>query len=273
MNEHALQAWQPANLEQAISLAEIVSKSGLVPDALRGKTSDCLLVMMKGRELGLSVMQSLGGIHVIKGKATLSAETMSGLIQASAVCGYWNILESSNEVCRIETQRIGAPKPTIMQFSIEDAKAAGLTSNPNYRNFPAAMLLARCTSRLARAVYPDVIGGVYVDGELDEEPTAANGSAQDLQARLNPSLEVKPDAGNETEARRGLLLNDLRTLCKQRAAQVGETAKAFMLAMLQGYQVETVDGMDEVMLSDAIAALQEAIERHAPVEAAAGGES
>src|SRR5690606_27959611 len=121
-NGAGISTWQPQSLNEAMKLADYVSKSGLVPDALRGKAADTLLVMMKGRELGLSVMQSLAGIHVIKGQTQLSAATMRALVVSRRdVCKYFRIIEQSNQCCTVETWRIGNPEADRASFSIEDA--------------------------------------------------------------------------------------------------------------------------------------------------------
>ena len=51
-----------------------------------------------------------------------------------------------------------------------EALKAGLTKNPVWNNFPRDMLYARALSRLARQLFPDLIGNCYVKGEISEDP-------------------------------------------------------------------------------------------------------
>jgi hypothetical protein len=145
--------------------AEVLAKSALLPDALRGKPSDVLVVMITGHELGLKPMQALRGIHVIKGKPSLSADLMVALCKRSEACKYFRLVSSTPKACTYETLRINEPEPTPMTWTIEMAQAANLTGSDNWKRHPDAMLRARCASALARAVYPDVVGGLYDEDE------------------------------------------------------------------------------------------------------------
>jgi hypothetical protein len=260
-----MDAWQPATLEQAIQLADTISKSGLVPDALKGKASDTLLVMMKGRELGLSVMQSLAGIHVIKGKAELSAALMRALVVSRAdICVSLEIVETSNTICRMRTLRAGHKSPVTFQFTIEDAKAAGLLTNANYQKYPADMLLARCTSRICKAVYPDLVAGLYVEGELSEGIEDQSVPAQDMERRLkpmDPAKEIQVTA-DEAPDERTALVKELRDLCTKRAPQVGVTPREFSQGILDGFSATKIEDVSSENLQMAVNALRESMEAH-----------
>lgn len=186
-NETGITIITPKSLDEAKSLSSLISKSALLPDAFRGKEAEVLMAIMTGAELGLAPMQSLRAIDVIKGKPTLKAEAMTALVRGRKdVCEYLVIKESNAKRCTYETKRVGDPSPTTMSFGIEDAQAAGLTGNDNYKRFPAAMLRARCGSAICKAVYSDVILGFYDPDELAPERPA---EARDV----TPSLSiVKP---------------------------------------------------------------------------------
>ena len=66
--------------------------------------------------------------------------------------------------------------------------------------FPAAMLRARCSAELARMVYPDVLFGVYVEGELDETPVAEPAPAVVTRADL-AALDASAQAVRAAEVR------------------------------------------------------------------------
>jgi hypothetical protein len=56
----------------------------------------------------------------------------------------------------------------MFAFTAEDAARAGLTGG-NYGKYPAAMLLARATTKACRALFPDVIAGIsYAPEEAAE---------------------------------------------------------------------------------------------------------
>lgn len=165
----ARDAFEPASFPEAIALATSLIKSGLMPKALNTPEAVVTAIVM-GRELGLTAMQSVRSIHVIEGKPSMSSALIVGLVKkATDVCAYFRLVESTDEVATYETLRKGDPEPTKMSFTLAHAKAAGVTGKDNWRRYPAAMLRARCETALARAVYPDLVMGLYDPDEV--EPT------------------------------------------------------------------------------------------------------
>lgn len=162
-------AFEPGSFGEAMTVAKALVESRLFPSV---KTAEAAFaIIATGRELGLSMMQSLRGIHTIEGKPTLSADAMAGLVKSRRdVCAYFRMVESTDKLARYETQRVGEPTPTTMTFTIEDAQRAGAAGKDNWRKYPAAMLRARCITALARAVYPDLLMGIYDPEELERAP-------------------------------------------------------------------------------------------------------
>ena len=74
--------FEPQNLDQAMKLAETVSKSGLVPSALRGKPADILIAVQLGMELGLSPVQALQNIMVVNGRPSMWGDLVMALVKA-----------------------------------------------------------------------------------------------------------------------------------------------------------------------------------------------
>lgn len=172
-NESSITVITPKSIDEAKSFSQMISKSALLPDALRGKEAEILMTIMTGAELGLAPMQSIRAIDVIKGKPTLKAEAMTALVRGRRdVCEYLVLKESTAKRCTYETKRVGDPGPTTMSFGIEDAQAAGLLGNDNYKRFPAAMLRARAGSAICKAVYSDLILGFYDPDEMAPERPA-----------------------------------------------------------------------------------------------------
>ncbi len=203
----------PTGIDQAEKLAITLAKSSLLPDALRGKPSDVLVTIIAGHELGLSPMQAVRSMHIIKGKPVLSADLMVALVKRQPQCVYFKLVESTNEKATYECERKGEGKTTL-SFTIQDAQRAGL-SGDNWRKYPAAMLRARCSAALARAVFPDLTLGVYdpdeardfggkeavpVEREIKsiDEFVEARTEKPALVAEVvvTPAVEVKPEIDN-----------------------------------------------------------------------------
>jgi hypothetical protein len=166
-NEIARTAFEPGGVQEALDLARVLFKSGLVPRALATPEA-VFYVIAAGRELGFSVVQSLRSLHIIDGKLVMSADMMVGQVLRSGLAEYFVLIESTDKIATYETKRHGAPAPTRMSYTIEQATRAGLVSKQNWKLHPEAMLRARCAAALARAVYPDALQGMYDPDEAEE---------------------------------------------------------------------------------------------------------
>jgi hypothetical protein len=159
-------AFEPRDQTEARVLAKVAVESKFF--AVRTEP-EALVILMTGRELGLSAMQSLRGIYIVQGRPVLSSDTIVAVIMMSGRCEYWQILENTAERCSIETKRKGAPSPVRKTWTAEDAKRAGLWSKDIWKSYPDEMLRHRCAAMLGRAVYSDVLLGCYVQGEIEAE--------------------------------------------------------------------------------------------------------
>lgn len=155
------------NLDDVERLARIAVASSYT--ACR-RPEEAAFLLMTGRELGLSPMQSLRGIYVVSGKPVLSADLMVAAVRRSGLCESWRVVESTPQRCEIETLRKGETVPARRVWTMDDAKRAGLTGKGTWAAYPAAMLRHRCAADLARQEYPDVLLGLYDPDEMDAAP-------------------------------------------------------------------------------------------------------
>ena len=125
-------------------------------------------IILAGDEMGYEPMAAARAFALVKGKVSLSADAMIGLVKRSAQCEAWHVDVTTAETCTITTRRAGDEAPTSLTYTIAMAQRAGLTGSQTWRAHPEAMLRARCGAALARAVYPDVCGGLYEPDEAEE---------------------------------------------------------------------------------------------------------
>lgn len=153
-------------------LANRISNTEFVPKDLRGRPEAVLACILVGHELGVDPMQALAKIHIIEGRPALSAEMMRALILRA---GHDLTIEEETETrCVIVAQRAGSPRETRMTWTMDMARKANLTGKQNWQKYPGAMLLARCTAKIARAVFPDVLAGfTYTAEELSDGAAAS----------------------------------------------------------------------------------------------------
>lgn len=156
----------PRTLTEVQALAEVLAKSTLLPDALKGKVNDVAVQILAGQELGLAPMASIRGVHVVQGKPLLSADTMVALCLGSGIAEYFSVVEETATQVTYETKRKGSPHPQRFTWSDDDTKNAGLNTKDNWRMHKRQMRRARCKAVLARDVYPDVLSGCYDPDEI-----------------------------------------------------------------------------------------------------------
>lgn len=159
-------AYEPTNLDEAFRMAQILVSSGLTPRGV-DTPQKAFLIMAQGRELGLSTMQSLGNIYVVEGKVSLSSDLMAAMVLKSAVCEYLRVVEMTPERATYAAKRKGGNEFRF-SFSWEDATKAGLTGRATYKANPADMLRHRALSKCVRAVFPDVVAGLYSRDEAED---------------------------------------------------------------------------------------------------------
>ena len=185
MTDHSLAL---RSLDDVERLAKIATASQLC--RVR-RPEEAAVILLTGRELGLSPMQSLRGIYVVSGTPVLSADLLVAVVRRSGLCASWRVLESTPERCVITTQRSGESEPTTKTWTMADAKRANVTGKPIWSQYPAQMLRHRCAADLAREVYPDVVLGLYTPEELEREPVVVT-TAEVAQAPA-------PDDGPEVD--------------------------------------------------------------------------
>ena len=171
-------ALEPSSFNEALVMAGHLCRSGVLGKAVT-KPEAALAVILAGRELGLTAMQSLRSLFIFEGKIGMYADLMLALVKRSTVCKSFRLVESTAKIATYETDRDGEGK-TKMSFTIEEAVTAGVAGKDVWKKFAPAMLRARCISALARAVYPDLLMGVYDPDELQERSTSPLSVSSDV---------------------------------------------------------------------------------------------
>jgi hypothetical protein len=163
-----------ASFDDAFRFSQMVSKSEFAPKDFRGKPESCMLAIQAGSEVGLSPMQSLQSIAVINGRPTIWGDAAMALVQSSPVCEYIKeYVEGDGDalVAVCEAKRKGYPSPTVVRFSVADAKKAGLwgKSGP-WQQYPARMLTLRARGFALRNAFADALRGLITAEEARDYP-------------------------------------------------------------------------------------------------------
>ena len=210
-----------AVLTDVVALATNIANTEFVPKDMRGSAPKVAAAILYSRELGMPPMTGLAGVHVINGRPGIYAEMMRALIlQAGHEI---RVMETNVGRCRMRGRRRGVDDWTEVTYTMEEAKLSGdFQRNANYRSRPADMLVARCTTRLARLEFADVIHGLRSVEEL-----------QDLAGELVDADGVVAAVPVETST--------VQRAPRRKAAQAAVTAAAEVVSEGEAGSVEGVE--------------------------------
>jgi len=152
---------------------------------------DAYIRMTFGMELGMTAMAAMRNIFNIDGRPGVYADAIVGLCQQrTEICEYVRLIESNERVATYAAKRVGQPE-VVLSYTIEQAKAAGLTGKKNWAN-PIPMLRARASAAICRIVFADITAGLYGPDEVAEINTySRNDRASDHSPRVTVERVVQ----------------------------------------------------------------------------------
>jgi hypothetical protein len=195
----------PHLYEHYQKVAIMLSKSGVIPNAYKGKPEDIFVAMAMGYQLGFPIEQSLQDIAVVNGRPCLWGDGLLSLALNHADC---QSIDETPIYDAKTAQVIGyqctvirkGHKPHTKQFTLQDAHVAGLLSRGTvWKSYPERMLQMRARSYAIRDKFADALRGLRV-AEIEQEDsrvieaevsTATQGETQTekLKSILNQRIE------------------------------------------------------------------------------------
>lgn len=181
-------ALEPGTPKAAWIVAQKLHESRLYPKF--GSAEAIFAVMLRGRALGIDATTALDLIHMVENRPTMHAMLIVGLVHRSHKAEYFELVETTHERATWVTKRKGAKREVSITWTMEDALRCELVEkhsggyrgrsksgrSSNWDKMPRTMLRHRAATELARAVFPDVVAGLYdpeelgggiIDGELE----------------------------------------------------------------------------------------------------------
>lgn len=166
----ALAQWAQA-ADAAYRLADGLCSTQFAPATYKGKPQEAAAAILAGAEVGLSPLASLRAFDNIQGTPAPKAITLRAIAQG---LGHDVRIEESTPVLAVVSgRRKGDTEWQTSTWSIERAQQMGLTSKSQWKQQPAAMLVARATAEVCRWIASDAIMGMpYTAEEIrDQGPT------------------------------------------------------------------------------------------------------
>lgn len=206
----------PVTLRERIAYAKAMAQGGILPRDYAAKPANVLVAGEMGRELGLSVVQSVLMLNVVEGRPQLGA---SGVRAVVARAGHHmspaSITYSKHGVpveATITAWRKGEEEhPVTLSWNIARAHRAGLCILKRdqdgevtevraeskfgkplpWQAFTEDMLDARATTKLGRTLFADVTMGLSYEKDEMEVGTAATVTATQEPAAPSPRAAEK----------------------------------------------------------------------------------
>lgn len=171
-----------------------ISATDFVPKAIRGNVPAIMACVATGRALGISDMHALRSVHIIDGKASISAELMVALARRA---GHSITGDVGPESCTVRGRRGDNGDEMSATWTAEMAAKAGLAGKANWKNYPQSMLWARAVSQLCRMLFPDVLAGVsYTPEEAEMSPEERVAEVLTTEVPVDGGPEDEPVEGD-----------------------------------------------------------------------------
>ena len=207
-----------STVDEQYRLAKAYFQSGLMPKGLNSPEK-VMVAMQVLYELGLPPMTSIGKVCVVNGTASIFGDLPLALVLRSGKLSEIkeHLFNKEGEVIALEneTDYYGAsitvtrkePNVTLTrQFTIEDAKKAGLWGKNVWASYPKRMLQMRARGHALKDLFADVLMGISIleyDHNLTIEAVESkivNHGGTTLEDELNNKLnseQKKLTEGNE----------------------------------------------------------------------------
>lgn len=158
-------------------MATAVAKSGLfgIKTAEQG-----VALMLIAQAEGLHPAIAARDYHVIQGRPALKADAMLARFQTAGGKVAWKVYTDAEVTGEFSHPAGGS---VTITWTMKQAREIGLAGKDNWKNYPRAMLRARCISEGIRTVFPGCVVGVYTPEEVQDFD---NGPARPQKAPASP---------------------------------------------------------------------------------------
>jgi hypothetical protein len=176
-NSARMNALVPASMAEAMNLAEIMANANLLPDHLRNKPGDCLLVIMQAQRWNMDPVSVAQCTSVVHGKLCYEGKLVAAALYATGALEgrlHYEVAGTGQNASIVVTgSSRGGKGPQTVRGSVKDWRTYGKDKQGNridnaWDKMPEDMLVYRGTRQWARLYAPEAMLGVYTPDELDE---------------------------------------------------------------------------------------------------------
>ena len=187
------QGVQLATYEEVFRFSKSVVLSGFAPKGM-DKPESVLVAIQLGLELGMTPMSALQNIGVINGRPGIFGDAALALVRGSGLLESYEQQfsgEGDKLAAKVIVKRKGDPVAITSEFSVADAKAAGLWGKQGpWSQYPRRMLLFRARGFALRDAFGDVLKGLRTTEELGDIPAEKEVTPRKHRREIDPPAAV-----------------------------------------------------------------------------------
>jgi len=230
MNE--LSMYSMTDLEKA---GGFIARSGL----FGVKSSEqAIALMLVAQAEGRNPFEAARDYHIIQNRPALKADAILSRFQQAGGTVEWKEYTDAKVIGKFTHPQGGS---VVIDWTMDRAKQAGLSGKDNWKNYPRAMLRARCISEGVRTVFPGVASGIYsveealdMDGKADpREPEMEVIEPEKTRPAEGQTTIIEP-TDDELKAE-GAKIVESKLLTKERQTQLwnesGKNLKKYVEAL------------------------------------------
>lgn len=181
------------DLDQAMRYAKVMAMADILPQDLRNKPANVLMIVLYGQQLKVPPVVAIQTISVVKGRPVMSGKLLLSRVREAGHQA--SILEHTDTKCTVQIKRGDTGEEHTETFTLDDAVNANLVKVKDGKPFARSakgeplpwetwtkrMLLWRAAGFCADFICPEVRMGFAIEGELevaDDRPSLAQVAAE-----------------------------------------------------------------------------------------------
>lgn len=156
---------------QALAL----SKSDIIPEAYRGKPSNCLIALEMADRMGCAPLQIMQSMHIIHGRPSFTSQWLIATVNASGRFSplRWKFREEKGRKVGAIAYASEKESGEVLEgpeVTLEMAKAEGWStkSGSKWLTMPEVMLMYRSAAFWTRLYCPEVAMGLHTEEEIED---------------------------------------------------------------------------------------------------------
>lgn len=202
-NQNASILFDSSAFEQAQRVANLLSKSQLVPQHLQGKPADCFLALHMAHRLGEDPLMVAQNIVIIQGtpgwksQFLIARANRAGVFKSRITFEEYGSGDDLEVVARATLADTG--QEVTAKATMAMAKREQWTKNPKYQSMPEQMLAYRSGCFLIRKYCPEVTLGYQAAEEVEDVVSAGQAERVDQPAPTQSSKDALAALGQQSE--------------------------------------------------------------------------